>query len=62
MITSHDVGTVVAYPIRGFFLDELGMKLAIIKVYEVELFLSCKLHCLPCHNERSCHLFGVYDC
>jgi hypothetical protein len=35
--------------------------LATIKVYEVELFLSCKLHYLPCHNEWLCHMFGVYD-
>ncbi len=61
MITSHDVGTVATYPIRSSFLDELGMKPTIIKVYEVELLMSCKLHCLSCHNEWSCHMFDVYD-
>ncbi len=61
MITSHDIGIVIAYLVRGSFLDELNTKLAAIKVYEVELLLSYILYYLSCHIECSCHLFGIYD-
>ncbi len=62
MITSHDIEIVVAYLVRRSFLDELGTKSAAIKVYKLKLFMSCKLHCLSCHNEWLCHLFNGHDC
>ncbi len=46
VITSHSIRTVVAYFVKGFFLNELIMIFVAIKVYEVELVLSNKLHCL----------------
>lgn len=61
VIILHDVKNIVANTVNNSFLDELGMKLTTIKVYEVELLMYWKLHYLPCHNEWLCHMFGVYD-